>query len=133
VPSNASGLHEVEKLPLIEPPVTLALLEGVQDVGGGRQKRLVNIVDAAEALQEPGEVVRFREARELRGVVQADVHDAPDAGGPEASEEVRSAGLREADRRDSQEIHSVGLQPLNEPIPGGIGAGHGLVVGGSPC
>ena len=89
--------HQVEKTALVVGPASAVLFVVVQQRLGWGQQRLVGILDAAQILQEIGQIAVLGKARKLRGVVETHVKKALDPGVGQSSEKVGGGALGEAD------------------------------------
>jgi hypothetical protein len=98
--------QQIQERPLVARPYA-AVPVGVQDLTRRGEPGLVNVLRAAEPLQEKREVGATGEAGELRGVVQAYVEQAFDAGVLQRPEELGRRLLRETDRVDFRGLASV--------------------------
>src|SRR5579862_9744454 len=98
--------HERQEQALIDIPVAFIPLVCLQYIICRGQKRLVDILSAANLLQEIGEIIGFGEACELRCVVKADIDDLLYARFSNPIEERRSCRLREAYRRNIYLVQS---------------------------
>src|SRR5918911_4299080 len=92
--------HELQEAPLVVLPAPLPFLVGVEHVLRRRQQGLVQILGAADLVQEEGKVVTLGKAGQLRRVVEAHVDKAPDPGASQRSEEVGGGSFRKTDRVD---------------------------------
>ena len=72
---DLAASKQLEKPGFVFRPIDLAFLVSGQDLPAGREPREVDGLDAADDLQEVGEVAALGEAGELRGVVQPHVHE----------------------------------------------------------
>ena len=88
--------QQIQKLFFVNFPIAFAFFIRTEDVLSGSEFGQVNIPDASDFPEEVGQIFLFREAGQLRVVVQADVHDAPDPGVFQAREEFTRGFLGEA-------------------------------------
>src|SRR5919199_2235930 len=98
--------HELQEAPLVVLPAPLSFLVGVEHVLGRGKQGLVQILGAADLVQEEGKVVALGKPGQLRGVVEPHVDKAPDAGASQRSEEVRGGSFRKTDRIDFHSLTS---------------------------
>src|SRR5919202_2667160 len=98
--------HELQEAPLVVLPAPLPFLVGVEHDLGRRQQGLVQILGAADLVQEEGKVVTLGKPGQLRRVVEPHVDKAPDAGASQRPEEVRGGSFRKTDRVDFHSLTS---------------------------
>ena len=72
--------HQLPKMPLVFVPVDSLFLVVVEDVFGRGELRVVDVVDLPDLAEEEFEIALFREAGELRHIVQPGVDQSPHAG-----------------------------------------------------
>ena len=90
------------------------LLQPVEELRRRSEERLVCVVRPAELPEEEGEIRPAAEAREVGGVVQADVEDALHAGVTERPEERLGAPAGEPDR---EHLHRHRAYPAGRRSP----------------
>ena len=98
--------QEFEELPLVVRPYP-SLPVRIEKLTGWGEPWFVDVLRAAQLLQEEREVGLAGEPREPGRVVQPHVEEAPDAGLPQCPEELGRRLLREADRIDFRGLASV--------------------------
>src|SRR5919201_3289236 len=92
--------HELQEAPLVVLPAPLPFLVRIEHVLGRRKQGLVQILGAADLVQEEGKVVTLGKPGQLRRVVEPHVDKAADPGTSQRSEEVRGGSFRKTDRVD---------------------------------
>ena len=86
-----------QKVPLINRPASLALLESIQDLLCRRQIRTMVIIDPADRPEEIAEIIPLGETSQLGDIVQSDVDHPPDARPDQTGKELLRRLLGEAD------------------------------------
>src|SRR5919199_4890862 len=108
--------HELQEAPLVVLPAPLPFLVGVEHVLGRRQQGLVQILGAADLVQEEGKVLTLGKAGQLRRVVEPHVDKAPDPGASQRSEEVGGGSFRKTDRIDFHSLTSSSGNSVSWPL-----------------
>lgn len=98
--------HELEKLPFKTAPIAALLLDGIQQGLRGGKFGDVHIINPADDSEEVMEIVLLGKTRQLRHVVEPNVHDALHLGFLQPREEMLRRRLREANGK-----HVHGLAP----------------------
>ena len=110
--------HQIQKLLFVNSPIAFVFFIRIEDVLCRGEFRQVDILDAPDFPEEVGQIFLFREAGQLRVVVQADVHDAPDPGVFQAREES-TRGLLGESYGEKFNFHDAAVLPAGRVrLPG---------------
>jgi hypothetical protein len=100
--------QEIQKLLFVQSPIALSLLEGIEDLGGRREFRDMDVVDPADGPREILKIVFLGKRGKLRGVVQANINEPLHPGVFQLREESLSRLLREPYRENTHSIPAYG-------------------------
>ena len=96
-PFNLSCGKQCQKVPLVNRPASLALLESVQDLLCRRQIRTMVIIDPTDRSEEIAEIIPLGETGQLGDVVESDVDHPLDTRPDQTGKERLRRLLGEAD------------------------------------